>query len=79
MTQLVVTSSKKVMQAMPSVHSNVNDANSPELLICFFFHGTISCCVALAGKAFFGDDRSRTGGLMRAKHAFYRLNYIPPP
>ena len=25
----------------------------------------------------FGDERIRTDGLMRAKHAFYQLNYIP--
>ena len=24
-----------------------------------------------------GDERIRTDGLMRAKHAFYQLNYIP--
>ena len=27
--------------------------------------------------ALLGDNRSRTDDLMRAKHAFYQLNYIP--
>ena len=48
------------------------------LLVIVFSYSSIAC-ILFWGRIFFpvGDARTRTGSIMRARQAFYQLNYVP--